>query len=151
MNSDGITGLEKYNSFCKELRAGHVLYNMDSSNGWGEYLLVASITSVNVGDVRTYTVLLLGLRKQEGEFVPHHLCISMTPDYANHVPLLKHVGYCRFSLIPLLEEVNINTGLAAVYGNTDLHKFATKLSIRKPRNRKYDKDGNPVIRKPGSK
>lgn len=151
MNNDSNIGLDRYNSFCSELRAGHILYNMDSSNGWGEYLLVVNITPVSVGAVKTYTVLLTGLRKQDREYVPCHLCISMTPDYAARVPFLKHVGYCKFSIIPILEDVNVNVGLAAVYGSTNLHKFASKLSIRKPRNRKYDSGGKPVIKKPGNK
>ena len=148
MNGSINIGLDEYNSFCKELRAGNVLYNIDTTNLWGEYLLVAHVTPVRVGNAKTYTVLLLGLKKAEGKYVSNDLCISLTPDYAGRIPFLKHVGYCKFSLMPVLDNVDINVGLAAVYGNTDLHKFASKLSIRKPKVRKYDREGKPVIKKP---
>lgn len=141
-------GLNEYNDFCRDLRAGTVLYNIDSTNLWGDYLLVVNVSPVRVGNAKTYTALLLGLKKQEGQYVSRDLCISLIPEYANRIPFLKHVGYCKFSLLPVLEKVNIDVGLATIYGNTDLHKFATKLSIRKPRTHKYDKDGKPVIKKP---
>lgn len=144
----GSSELSEYNSFCRELKAGNVLYNLNSTNMWGEYLLVVNVAAVKVGESRTYTVMLLELRRQDGKFVPGNTCVSMTPDYADNIPFLRYVGHCKFSLVPLLEDVNINIGLATVYGNTDLHKFTTKLSIRKPRSSKYDKEGNPVIRKP---
>lgn len=150
MNSDGIE-FNEYNSFCKDLREGTVLYNMVSTNQWGEYLLVANVTPIKVNDTKTYTVLLLGLKKIDGQYIPRNLSISLTPDYVSYVPFLKPIGYCKFNLIPVLEEVNIKAGLAAVYSNTDLHKFASKLSIRKPRNHKYDRDGKPVIKKPSNK
>lgn len=151
MNDDGNTRLNAYNVFCQDLRAGHVLYNMDSTNLWGDYLLVANVTIIRIGDIKTYTVLLIGLKKEDGAYYPRNLSISLTPEYANRIPFLKHVGYCRFNLIPVIDDVNINTGLVAIYGNTDLHKFTTKLSIRKPRAKKYDKGGKTVIKKPSNK
>ena len=151
MNKDSNTGLSDYNTFCQNLLTGNILYNIDSTNLWGEYLLVVNITPIRFYDVKTYTVFLIGLKKQEGKYVPYNLCISMTPDYARYIPFLKPVGYCKFSLLPVLEDVDVNLGLVTVYGNTDLHKFASKLSIRKPRAKKYDGEGSPIIKKPYNK
>lgn len=140
-----------YNSFCKGLMEGNILYNIDSTNQWGEYLLVANITPVEVGSIKTYTVLLIGLKKEEGRYIPKDTKVSLNPSYAGRIPFLKPIGYCKFSLVPAIEEVNVHTGLAAIYGNTDLHKYAANLSIRKPRAHKYDMDGKPIVRKPGNK
>lgn len=148
---ESYTGIDEYNSFCKDLKAGSILYNIDSSNSWGQYLLVASIIPVTIYRYSSYTMLLIGLKRQDGKYIPNNMCISFTPEYAKHVPFLKLVGYCKFNLITVLEETNVNLGLVTVYANTDLHKFASKLSVRKPRNRKYDKDGKLVIKKPGNK
>ncbi len=150
MNGKGNVGLDEYNTFCKDLMEGNVLYNMDNSNLWAEYLLVANITSVRVGNAKTYTVLLLGLKKQEGKYVPINQRISLTPDLARYIPFLKVVGYSKYKLIPEMTGLEINVGLVTVYGQADLHKFATKLSIKKPRHSKYDKDGKPVIKKNGN-
>ena len=151
MSIDGNTGLSEYNSFCKELRAGSILYNIDSTNLWGEYLLVAHTTKVRVGNALTYTVLLIALKKEKGQYIPLNLCISLTPDSAKNIPFLKQVGYCRFKLIPDFDSIDVNTGLVAIYSQTNLHKFAQNLSVRKPKSRKYNKDGNLVVRKTGNK
>lgn len=145
MNNNHKIG--EYNSFCKSLRVGNILYNLDSTNLWGEYLLVVNIIPVNLIVAKTYTVLLIGLNKKDGEYIPRNLCISLTPELVGHTHFLKQVGYCKFSLTPKLESINVNNGLVAIYGNTDLHKFTNKLSIKKPRVHKYGKDGKPVIKK----
>ena len=149
MSSKGKIGT--YNSFCKELMEGNILYNIDSTSQWGEYLLVANITPVEVGNIKTYTVLLIGLRKEDGKYIPINTRVSLNPKYTECIPFLKPIGYCRFTLLPTIEEVNVHTGLAAIYGSTDLHKYTTNLSIRKPRHGRYDKDGKPVLKKPGNK
>lgn len=143
--------LDEYNGFCKSLKTGTILYNMDASNGWGEYFLVVNIALVRVCDTVTYTVFLMGIKKKDGKYLPDYKCMSLTPDYARHIPFLKPVGYCEYSLLPALEEVNVNVGLVTVYSDMDLHKFTTKLSIRKPKNPKYGKDGRLVINKPSNK
>lgn len=148
--TENKTGLSEYNAFCSELRTGNILYNINSMNLWGDYLLVAHITRAKIDNVDTYTVLLLGLKKQDGKYIPRNLCISLTPDNMEQIPFLKHVGYCKFTLVPVFEEINVNVGLATVYSQTDLHKFVSKLSIRKPRTRKYGDDGKPVIKKNGN-
>lgn len=144
------TGLSEYNSFCKGLKAGHILYNINSMNLWGDYLLVAHVAHIRVGNADTYTALLIGLKKQEGKYVPINLCISLTPDNIEQIPFLKPVGYGKFTLIPMFDNIDINVGLVTVYSQTDLHKLVTKLDIRKPRTRKYGKDGKPVIGKNGN-
>ena len=144
------TVIKEYNEFCKELRAGNILYIINSMNLWGVYLLVAHVTHIRVGNADTYTALLLGLKKVEGQYVPRNFCISLTPDNMEQIPFLKHVGYGKFTLVPVFNEINVNVGLATVYSQTDLHKFVSKLSIRKPRVRRYDKDGKPIIRKNGN-
>ena len=136
--------LEAYNTFCKNLKEGCILYNIDSTNLWGDYLLVANISTIKVGVYKTYGVLLIGLKKEESKFVPRNLIIRLTPEYINNIPFLKYVGHCKFKLIPEIIEINVNLGLATVYSNTDLHKFAKKISVRKPKSRIYEKDGSPV-------
>ena len=138
--------IETYNRFCGNLREGYVLYNVDSTNLWGEYLLVADIIPVVVGTCKTYTVLLMGIKKEEGIFKPRNLRIKLTPEHTKNIPFLKYVGHCNFNLLTEMSDVNINTGLVTVYGQTDLHKFAKDLSIRKPRKQKYGKDGKLIIK-----
>lgn len=148
--TENKTGINEYNAFCKELRAGHILYNINAMNLWGDYLLVAHVSHIRVRDVDTYTALLIGLKKQDGKYIPRNSCIALTPDNAEQVPFLKHVGYSKFILTPVFDSIDINVGLATVYSQTDLHKFVSKLSIRKPRTHKYGKDGKPVIKKNGN-
>ena len=144
------TGIKEYNEFCKELKAGHILYNINNMNLWGDYLLVANVAHIRVGNADTYTVMLIGMKKEEGKYIPRNFCVSLTPDNMEQVPFLKHVGYGKFTLVPVFQEINVNVGLVTVYSQVDLHKFVSKLSIRKPRTHKYGKDGKPVIKKIGN-
>ena len=139
--------LDSYNNFCQKLKEGSVIYNVDHTNGWGEYLLVIDKSSICVGKTRTYSLILLGIQKERGRYLPRNLKISLTPESASHIPYLKYVGYCRYELLLVLRDVNINVGLVAAYGNTDLHKFTKSMRMRKPQTRKYNKDGKPVIKK----
>ena len=145
MNSN--VDIDAYNKFCSNLQEGYILYNIDSTNLWGDYLLVVNITSLKFSNVSTYSVLLIGLKKEKGKLKTRNLRIKLTPEYAKNIPFLKYIGCCKFNLIPELSDVDINVGLVAVYGQTDLHKFATNLSIGKPRKRKYGKDGKLIIKK----
>jgi hypothetical protein len=139
--------LDSYNNFCKKLSEGSVIYNVDTTNGWGEYLLVIDKSIICVGKTHTYSIILLGIQKERGRYLPRNLKISLTPENASNIPYLKYVGYCRYELLLVLRDVNINIGLAAAYGSTDLHKFTKNAHIRKPQIRKYNKDGKPVIKK----
>jgi hypothetical protein len=151
MTNEGKIGLNEYNLFCKGLRAGNILYNINAMNLWGDYLLVANVVHIRIGNADTYTVLLLGLKKEEGKYIPRNLSISLTPEHMSQIPFLKHVGYSKFTLTPVFDEIKVDVGLATVYSQVDLHKFVSKLSIRKPRSHKYGKDGKPIIKKPGNK
>ena len=140
-----------YNDFCKNLKEGCILYNLDSTNNWGDYLLVVNISAVRIKGNLTYTALLLGLRKEKSNLVPRNTKIKLTPDYANSIPFLKYVGQCSFELIPNITDVNLDVGLAAVYGSIDLWKYREKLNIRKPKKRKYGRDGKLVVSKAENK
>lgn len=139
--------LFEYNQFCESISEGSILYNLDKTNGWGDYLLVANKATVKIQDLTTYTMMLLGLEKKKDKFSLRNLRIKLTPDYVKNVPFLKQVGKCRFRLIPELLEVNVNQGLAVVYGSVNLNKFKQRLGIRKPVKRKYGKDGKLIIKK----
>ena len=139
--------IEEYNTFCKSINVGSILYNINSTNCWGEYLLVADITAIKIDNLKTYAILLLGLKKEEGNYKPRELSVTLTPDDANNVPFLKPVGYCTFKLVPQLNKVNVDKGLIAAYSDIDLHKYANRLSIRKPRTSKYNHEGSLVIKK----
>lgn len=147
MNAGNKTDLKNFNKFCSNLREGTILYNIDSTNLWGDLLLVVNISTVKIDKIKTYTVLMLGLKREEGKYVPRNLRIKFTPDYASSIPFLKYVGYCKYQLVPHLEDVNVNLGLLTVYSNTDLRKFTKTSSVRKPRKRKYGNDGELIIKK----
>lgn len=147
MNCETSINLTDYNNFCKSLHEGSILFNIDKTNYWGDYFLVANIATVVFKGIKTYSMLLLGLRKKGKDFVSRNCRIKITPEYAKNIPFLKYVGYCNFTLIPEIKDINVNLGLATVYGEMDLHKYAKKLSIRKPQYHKYGKDGKPVIKK----
>ena len=58
------TDLGVYNNFCKNITEGSILYNMDITNLWGDYLLVVQKTIIRIGKMKTYSLLLLGLKKR---------------------------------------------------------------------------------------
>ena len=68
MVTKDAVGLEEYNRFCGNLKEGCILYNIDSTNSWGDYLLVVNISAVKVEGIKTYTVLLLGLKKDKNKW-----------------------------------------------------------------------------------
>ena len=139
--------IEEYNTFCSSIKVGSILYNINSTNYWGEYLLVADKVTIKIDNLKTYTILLLGLSKEGSNYKPRELSITLTPDDANNVPFLKPVGYCTFKLVPQLNKISVDKGLIAAYSDIDLHKYANRLSIRKPKTSKYDHEGKLVIKK----
>lgn len=147
MNELDINKLNAYNTFCKNLREGCILYNVDNTNSWGDYFLVANISAVRLNNHKTYSVLLMGLKKDGDTFLPRNNKIKLTPEFADNLPFLKYIGRCHFTLRPELTDVDINLGLASMYGSTDVHKYAKKLSVRKPKKRRYGSDGKPIIKK----
>lgn len=147
MDNNTNLDLGAYNDFCRNITEGSILYNVDSTNMWGDYLLVVNKQLIRVGNAKTYSLLLLGLKKENGQYKHRNLRISLTPDYANRIPFLKYVGNCKFELLPILNEVNVHIGLVSVYSTVDLHKYTQQLSVRKPQKKKYGKDGKPIIKK----
>lgn len=143
MDKDSIG---EYNKFCKNVTEGTILYNIDSTNLWGDYLLVANKCTVSFNGMTTYTLLLIGLKRKDGKMHVRDLKINLTPDYAAYIPFLKYVGKCQYLLVPELYNVDISLALVAVYENTDIWKSSHKASAKKPRRRKYDKDGKPVLK-----
>ena len=138
--------LEKYNDFCKNLMEGYILYNLDSTNSWGEYLLVGEKFNIKVGNEKTFAFLLFGIKRKESKFVFSNTKVKLTPDCAGNVPFLKYIGRCKCNTFPDMSEINVNMGLAVAYSNTDLHRYAEKNSVRKPKTRKYANDGKPYDR-----
>lgn len=147
MSHENSEILEEYNRFCKDMHEGNILYNVDKTNSWGEYLLIVNIATVIYNGVKTYSMLLLGLKKKGKEFLSRNIKIKITPDFARNIPFLKYVGHCTFNLVPQLKEVNVNLGLATIYGEIDLKKYVQKLTTRKPKQRKYSADGSPIVKR----
>lgn len=143
--------LRKYNVFCENLSEGHILYNIDNTNQWGEYLLVVNVSSVSIHGHTSYNVLLLGLRKENNSFVPRNVRINLTPDYVGNIPFLRYIGHCNFKLVPDITDLEVNKGLVSVFSSVDLRKYTEKLSLRKPKIRKYGEDGKHIVRKAENK
>ena len=72
--------IEEYNTFCNSIKVGSILYNINSTNYWGEYLLVADKVAIKIDNLKTYTILLLGLSKEGSNYKPRELSITLTPD-----------------------------------------------------------------------
>ena len=140
-------GLKEYNEFCKYLKSGSILYNINTLNNWGRYLLVINVDHIKYNNFSTYTILMLGLKKEDGKYLSRNFCVSLTPEHRAQIPFLKYIGYSKYTLVPVLEDIKVNVGLVARFSQVDLHEFAQKLSIRKPRTHKYGKDGKRIIRK----
>lgn len=135
-----------FNNFCENLSEGDILYNLDYTNKWGEYLLVLTKADIKVGDNKTYYVLLSGLKKEDGKLKPVNTRINLTPKMADSTHFLKPVGSCAFNLNPQLENEFVNKGLIAMYERTNLEDYVSRTHVRKPRVRKYGDDKKPVVR-----
>ena len=67
MINGGKIGLKEYNDFCKDLKAGSILYNINAMNNWGDYLLAINVDHIRFNNFNTYTVLLLvGAKERRG-------------------------------------------------------------------------------------
>lgn len=140
------TDIGSYNSFCKNIVEGDILYNLNYTNLWAEYLLVVSIITVTLNNTKTYTVLLLGMKKNGDTFEFLNQNIRLSPDNADNIHYLKPVGYCKYTLSTVISSCTINKGMETIYKNTDLWQFKEKIAVRKPRKKKYGNDGKPIIR-----
>lgn len=145
--SKSNTDMDAYNSFCKEVKEGSIIYNIDNTNDWGEYLLVVNKVVFHIAGIKTYSLLLLGLQKSEGKYKPRDLRINITPECVKNIPFLKYVGYANYELLPSIHNAVVHSGLVATYSEGDLHKYAEKFNIRKPQSSKYGKDGYPITKK----
>lgn len=141
-----LADIVMFNDFCRGLHEGDILYNIDTTNLWGEYLLVAAKTAIDIGPYQSWFVLLMGLDKKDEKLVPANRRINLTLDKVSNTAFLKIVGRCNFSLSVLIKEYLLDKGLVKVYESTDLWKYSKKLSVRKPKHRKYGKDGKPIIK-----
>jgi hypothetical protein len=132
-----------YNKFCSELKEGDILYNINKPNGWGEYLLVANKTCLLINDILTWTILFVGLSP---EYEDNNTRINLTPENADNISFLKKIGHCKFSMVCSIGYRSINENLLKTYKNTSLWRYAGKILFRKPKRRKYGKDGNLMVR-----
>lgn len=141
----------QYSDFCRMLKEGDILYNVNKTTKWGDYFLVAAKISTIVNKTEFFSILLLGLKNDSRSLVFAGTRVDLTPQKASFVPYLKVIGNSKFSLYPLIEEYNVNNGLAVVYKNTDLWKFSSRIPVRKPRVRKYGEDGKPIVKPTNNK
>ena len=145
-NLDWAASIAEYNSFCKNLHEGDILYNLDVTNLWGEYLLVAAKTKFVVNGIPVFFMLLLGLDNEDGEFKPNNLRISLSPEKLENIRYLKFVGNCKFGIQPIIEKTGLNEALNTMYKKMDLKKYSSNLGLSKPRRRKYDASGELRIK-----
>jgi len=136
-----------YCAFCNTLKVGDLLYNINSANAWGEYLLVATKANVYVDCEKTPYVMLLGLQDRKGEFTFNNKRIDFTLELDNMIPFLKVVGKCKFELRPIIIKCIPIKELLALYKSIDPWKYAQKIDGRKPKTKKYEKDGTKVVKR----
>lgn len=137
--------LAEFNRFCKNLHEGDILYNINSTNLWGEYLLVAAKATVRFVGQKSYFIFLLGLKKCGNTFTSNNVRINFSFDKMGNLPFLKPVGFCRYSITPSFGDTAINNGLVVMYSNVDLQKYTRKHHLKKSKRRKYDVNGEKVI------
>lgn len=142
--------LFKYNLFCKNLQEGDILYNLDNTNSWGEFFLVATKAAITIGKLKTWCLLLIGMKEKDKQFVPSNTRVHLTPDKSDNTAYLKKVGYCKFEFSVTILNDKVNRGLVVVYQETDLWKYAHKIQAKKPKKRKYERDGKPVVKPAGN-
>lgn len=134
-----------YNVFCKTIKEGDILYNMNKSNKWGELLLVAAKSAIVINDLETYSLLLLGLNSKDNLITTNGQRVDFTPQLASAIPYLRNVGHCKYEFFAEMKDFNVNFGMIVVCKDTDLKKYAMHHS-RKPRARKYGDDGKPIVK-----
>ena len=138
--------LAEFNKFCKNLNEGDILYNLGNTNNWGEYLLVAAKATVRFVGQKSYFIFLLGLKKYNGTYASNNVRINFSFDKMSNMPFLKPIGFCKYSIIPSFNSINISSGLVVMYSNVDLKKYISNHHIKKPKTGKYDTNGEKVIK-----
>ena len=147
--SDSI--IEDYNNFCKECKEGDILYNIDKDNDWGEYLMVASKSIIEIGEQRTWMVVLLAMQYTDNTFSATGTHINLSPDKAAWIHYLKKVATCKFVLNPQLSSIKVNRGLLIILKDQKAWKYARQQKISRPKKRTYDVDGMKIVKKTGNK
>lgn len=142
----GTSDVERFNEYCKTLHEGDILYNIDSTNLWGEYLIVLVKHQVRTENGSTWFVMLSGARREKDSFRPTSLKVYLSPDKIGSCEYLKYIGHCKVTVTPEFGMGVVNKGLVAVYKGTDLWRYSRNTHCRKVRNRKYDDRGNPIKR-----
>ena len=141
-----IADTATYNGFCSILSEGDLLVNMNKSNGWGEYLIVALKATFIVANQDSYFCLLMGAKVDKNNVSTTGYHIYFTPDKASMVPFLRKVGHCDFELTPVIKGSTVNKGLIAMYSSVNAWNYSKVSGYRKPKTGKYDTDGKPVVR-----
>lgn len=138
--------LVEFNEFCKQLHTGDLIYNINSSNAWGEYLMVATKANIIIGKEKSYYIMFFGLRKDGEAFSFNDKKIDFTLNLDGEIPFLKVVGKCEFELKPAIIRAFSRKELIAIYKGMDLRKYTKTANVRKARYKKYA-DGTTVIKK----
>lgn len=138
--------INKFNTFCSDLRVGDVIYNIDNTNLWGDFLVVAVKAPIRYLSIKTWYILLLGVDRKEEGFESNNVRIDLTVNKAGNVDFLKVIGRCKIKLIPQIENQNIHNGLLVTYKDVGLRKYSERSKLRKPKYKKYDKNGELIVR-----
>ena len=138
------TKIPSFIEFLKKISEGDILYNINPTSHWGEYLLVAAKSIFREKGYSTGFILLTGLKKDEDNFVPTTTRIYFSSSKSSYIPYLKKIGWCKFQLMPVIKEEKVNEKLTMIYKSIELKKI--KDFSRKPKNRKYDEDGSLFVK-----
>lgn len=147
MAGDTVTKLAYFNDFCKDTKEGDVLYNLDSTNSWGRYLLVVIKSVMCIDSQRTSFLTLFGLEKDEdGKLTPKGTRIDLTFDKVSSLPYLKRIGHCKYFLTPVLVEERMNENLEKFYKATTTFHYHNVHKCPKKKIRKWDTDGRKIVK-----
>lgn len=142
-----VEGRQVYNTFCQDINEGDIIYNLNKALVPGEYLLVISKIAVN----NTWALLMLGMSLKDNEFVSANIRFLLTADMASYVSYLKKVGHADFDVEFCLNNTSVNNNLTVAYKSIDIWKYSSRICSRKPRRKKYGKEGYPIVKKDNSK
>lgn len=136
-------GLSSYNAFCSQLHEGDILKNLNPSNNWGAFLMVVGKSSIALGEHSTYSVLLVGLEDNGEGYTGNGNSIFLTPDKLRHTEYLRYVGKGKYTLSPVVSDIEIDERMMNMSNRLNVKKWEG----RRPRTKRYDACGNPIIKK----
>lgn len=145
MRCDSPEYIKEYIEFCKNIREGDILCDVGGTNISSELLLVAGKITIIIGDIETYSLILLGMKKQNDKIVPDGKRVDITPQKVAFARFLKLVGHCEYSLVAVVDNYRVNTGLVVSYKDADMKNFSKNHS-RKPRLGRYGDDGELLVK-----